>query len=108
VPALQEDTNARWQRAREGLTAGGLTLNEYRAQLDLPAVTNGEVFLRTLAQVEVPALLPKGAKAAGCEHEHKAKGVPDDEDDRRKSERALESAMAEYFTAQLGRIEKAV
>lgn len=107
VPALQEDQDAKWKRAHDGLSVGGLTVNEYRAQLALPAVANGDVFLRTLSQVEVPAMVVKGKKALGCEHQHKAT-PPDDDDERRKSERALEAAMVEYFDAQLGRIKKAV
>ena len=107
VPALQEDQDARWKRAHDGLAVGGLTVNEYRAQLGLPAVANGEVFLRTLSQLEVPAMIAKGKKAATCEHETKADAAPDD-DQRRKSERQLEKAMSEYFDAQIGRIVKAV
>ena len=107
VPALQEDVDSHWQRAREALTAGALTVNEFRAEVGMPSVSNGDVFLRTLSQLEIPAAVAKGKKSRSHEHEEKAAAAPDD-DERRKREKALEKAMVSYFDGQLGRIEKAV
>jgi phage portal protein BeeE len=107
VGALQEDQGKVWERARAGASAGIITINEARDQMGLPAVRNGDVFIRTLTMMEVPALIGKGAKALDCGHEHKAGEAPDD-DDRRKAERALQRDMEAYFKAQLGRIKEAV
>ena len=56
VPALQEERNGRWTRATTALNAGGITVNEFCAEVGLedkgPA---GEYYLRSMAIVEVPA-----------------------------------------------------
>jgi len=55
VPALQENRDAAWNRANQGVAGGWVTVNEARAEAGLPPVREGEVFLRTLAT------LPEGA-----------------------------------------------
>jgi len=107
VAALQEDQGKVWERARASASAGIITINEARDQMGLPAVRNGDVFIRTLTMMEVPALISKGQKALEHSHEHKAGEAPDN-DDRRKAERALQRDMESYFKAQLGRIKDEV
>lgn len=102
VPALQEDANARWLRAREGLASGGLTVNEYREEIGLGNVANGDVFIRSLVQQEVPVKIALGGKAQL--HDVKvATNAPDDEE-RRERERELERTMTGYLAGQLDRI----
>lgn len=134
VPALQEERNARWDRAVKALASGGITLNEFRQELGLPDMgSGGEIFIRTLAQVEVPAkrkaALPAGTTATEPEaepdmaetdmgemdagkrllpHTH-GKGVvaanaPDD-NERRKLEASLSKDLLKYFKGQQKRIE---
>lgn len=55
VDALQEDENQLWTRAREALTASGITRNEYRREVGLAPVGNGDVFLVPFNITEVPA-----------------------------------------------------
>lgn len=55
VTALQEDVDAKQQRAREHFRAGGITLNEYREAIGEPPDPAGDYYLRQPAQVIVPA-----------------------------------------------------
>lgn len=56
VPALQEELNARWDRAIKAFMAGAITINTFNAQIGLPDLgLNGEVFVRQLSLIEVPA-----------------------------------------------------
>lgn len=62
VPALQGRLAEVWARAREAFMTGAITVNEYREMIDRPTLgTAGEVFLRTVAQTEIPARV--GAKS---------------------------------------------
>ena len=45
VVALRESEQDRWNRATEAFRAGGLTVNDYRAEIGLPDVEGGDVFL---------------------------------------------------------------
>lgn len=45
VLALKESEQARWERATSAFQAGGISQNEYRAELSLPDVPGGDVFL---------------------------------------------------------------
>ncbi|HUV74799.1 MAG TPA: phage portal protein [Anaerolineae bacterium] len=56
VMALQEDKNQIWTRAREAATAGFITVNDFREQVGLPRVQDGDVFLRPMMISEIPAL----------------------------------------------------
>jgi HK97 family phage portal protein len=48
VPALQEDQNARWQRATTAFTAGAITINEFCEQVGLEGKgKDGEVYVRS-------------------------------------------------------------
>lgn len=46
VMALQEDTDKRHERARKNLDSGGITLNEFRAEIGKDADANGDYYLR--------------------------------------------------------------
>lgn len=106
VPALQEDQKMRWDRATAALSAGGITVNDFRDEIGLPPVGNGDVFIRGLAQVEVPAKMP-GVKR----HEHVVevkKQKPLDDEARKKKEAEIERALKKQFKGTLERIEKEV
>lgn len=45
VPALKEQQGALWQRATDALARGGITRNDFRQVVGLPAVPGGDVFL---------------------------------------------------------------
>jgi HK97 family phage portal protein len=45
VGALQEDASTKWTRANEGLSRGGLTVNDYRRIVGLPELEGLDVFL---------------------------------------------------------------
>jgi HK97 family phage portal protein len=45
VMALKEAEQSKWQRATTALTSGGITRNDFRNIVGLPAVANGDVFL---------------------------------------------------------------
>lgn len=128
VNALQEDRNKRWQRATAALSAGGILVNEFRAEVGLSDMgPAGNMFLRSTATVEVPAEtgvretpepiteIPEntgededteeepegetGGKSA------KAK-QPNDEQIRLRHEKAISKGMITFFDEQLGRVEK--
>jgi HK97 family phage portal protein len=55
VMAMQEDVDARHDRARKNLQAGGITLNEFRAEVGLDADPEGDYYLRPVtAQAATP------------------------------------------------------
>lgn len=60
VPALQEERDARWDRAIKAFQSGAVTLNEFCAEVGLPDKgPTGDVFIRQLSQVEVPLRKPR-------------------------------------------------
>ena len=67
VLALQEDANARAERARNGFVAGGMTRNEYRAVLGLDPDPAGDVYVVSLGMYEQPQgrALPAGSPGEG-------------------------------------------
>lgn len=106
VPAMQEDRDASWRRATAALSAGGLTVNMFLEEIGEEAIgPAGDVFLRTTLQVEVPMQTVRSV-AKGALPTTKAAKPPDD-DERRKHERALDTALNGYFDAQLGRVRRA-
>lgn len=54
VPALQEDRNKKADRFRAALDAGAITVNEFRAALDLAPLADGEVYLRGPQRIPIP------------------------------------------------------
>lgn len=53
VKALKDDADAKHKRAREDFAAGGITLNEYRAEINKPKDPDGDYYLRSRAIVPV-------------------------------------------------------
>lgn len=114
VPALQEAIGERWQRATEALRAGFITVNDARRQVGLPEDPRGDVYLRPVGAVEVPAAKTTKALAVeplavpsanGHGKNVKAEDVPDDEEDRRALEEETRAALVKFFGDQLERIE---
>lgn len=61
VVALQEKANERWSRYLEAFKVGGITVNQLVTELgEDPIGPSGEVYLRPMTMIEVPAKQPKG------------------------------------------------
>ncbi len=105
VPALQEDTNGRWDRAIRALQAGGITVNMFLEEIGQGTVGNGDIFLRSLTQQEVPLKRALGAKAHQHPHHAKVAGNAPDDDERRKRETHIERLVSTYLADQLERID---
>jgi HK97 family phage portal protein len=56
VPAFQEDVSPVWTRAGAAVAQGWATVNDARREANLPPVVGGDVFIRTLTMLEVPAV----------------------------------------------------
>lgn len=54
VHALQDDIDLKYRRAKDALTGGGITVNEYRLEIGKSPVPAGNIFLRPLNYLEVP------------------------------------------------------
>jgi HK97 family phage portal protein len=130
VKAFQDQTNAAWQRAKEALLAGGITVNEYRELIGKENIgPAGDVFLRgnTLQFVSLegevlnqPITTGVETLSSGDEEDEddsedteqpggkSTKAVAPDDDQRRTWERKIEKAMTGYFDAQIGRIRETV
>ncbi|CAK0775071.1 hypothetical protein CCP3SC1AL1_770005 [Gammaproteobacteria bacterium] len=105
VAAFQEENNEKWRRATDALRSGGITVNQFQAEVGLPdRGTAGEVYLRPLNVVEVPAK-GTGEKSASVPlfKVGEDKGAPDSKD-RSKHERIIRTAMDSYFQGQLQRV----
>jgi len=48
IEALQESRNDKFARAQQGASGGWITVNDARAEVDLPPVDSGDIFLRPL------------------------------------------------------------
>lgn len=57
IDALQESRNEKFTRASSGASGGWLTVNDARAEVGLPPVDGGDVFLRALMVQAVDALV---------------------------------------------------
>jgi HK97 family phage portal protein len=55
VPSLREEESARWERATNALSRGGITRNDFRQVVGLPPVPNGDVFLTPAGVLEEQA-----------------------------------------------------
>lgn len=103
VYALAELLADQRAAATEAWNAGGMTLNEYRAALDLPELPGpeGQAF-----KAPAPSLLPAGAAAGKAQPgpAERKSDPPPDADERRRHERIIERAMRAYLTAQQERI----
>lgn len=123
VYALQEDEGAKWTRSKEALASGAITVNEYREMIGLdrlPGAT-GDIFLRSMAQIEVPISgrveepepepepEPQEEDDRKHYHQHREIKVNDpDEKERMKHERIILQAMEDHLGKQLNRIIKEV
>lgn len=72
VPAMRDDQLPRKQFYLSALSGGGITRNDFRRELGLPTVTGGDVFLQSMATVEVPATAESGRRSLGAGHEVRA------------------------------------
>jgi len=54
LAAYRSVRESRRKEALEGLRSGGLTVNEYRTEMGLQAVGEGDIFLRTIAMMPTP------------------------------------------------------
>lgn len=78
VAALQEERTSRWTRAVSALAAGGITVNEFRAEIGLlSSGPSGDVYLRTPQQVPVPVNEGATAVPAPALGASRVKEVPD-------------------------------
>jgi HK97 family phage portal protein len=110
VSALQVDRNKLWIRAARGLNSGGITVNEYRHEIGLPAVRGGDIFLRKINQAEIDAPVIKSIDI-NTEIEYKAllEDAPDKED-RLQRENEMVVVVQKFLSGQnrriLGTVEK--
>lgn len=56
VPAMQDDVTPTWTRVGLAVTQSWATPNDARREVGLPPVEGGDVFLRSIASIEVPAI----------------------------------------------------
>jgi HK97 family phage portal protein len=118
VSALQEERNQRWTRATSAASAGLITVNEFCLEVGLPDKgVAGEVYLRGMATVEVPAktgvrptveVEQEMTETAAYIPGGNGKANPPDDRQRRKHEKEIELAMMDYFSGQVKRITSEV
>lgn len=65
VPALQADVTPTWTRSGAAIAQGWATVNDGRREVGLPPVVGGDVFLRSLVTVEVPAVAEQKQRSNG-------------------------------------------
>lgn len=108
VAALQEDVDAMHTRARNAFTAGGITLNEFRARLGEKPDVAGDYYLRTIAQIAEPAgQQPQPATEAPKQRRAmQAKAMRDAT--LRGLERRIRQAVRPYLLEQHERVAAAV
>jgi len=111
VPALQESQNIIWSRAREGFTAGAITVNEFREMVGLKSYgPAGDVFLRSPQQLAIPITQStnlsepiEGAAQLGHFETKALLSSPSDER-RREFEEKMTERLVEFFIAQKTRV----
>lgn len=115
VQALQTRLREKREWARGALSAGGITVNEFREVSGWPPVENGDVFLRSPLTIEMAAILKA---AAG--RDRQAKTAPPGRSEaekaaarsigrslrtlREEGEGRFESALADYFKSLSDRV----
>jgi HK97 family phage portal protein len=65
IPALQDDDTARWQLISNPGASKIATVNELRAEVDLPPISGGDVRILSIADIEVPATVQNGQRSNG-------------------------------------------
>jgi len=82
VPALQDVTMKRWERATRAAVGGVITINQFYREVGWPSIgTPGDVFVRPLSSIEVPMLEPRNPKEWTSATIQAPGGRPSNEDD---------------------------
>ena len=100
VAAYQEEAEKLWTRYLAALTAGGITVNEFRAGINLARLRGGDVLIRTLNQFDVPVLEEGATKQILDVIESKLLG----EDSRVKDENEVAKKMTTHLRKQKNRV----
>ncbi|HZF37810.1 MAG TPA: phage portal protein [Blastocatellia bacterium] len=81
IAALQEDENALHERAQKNLASGGITVNEYRAMINLQPRDDGDVYLRSSSvQAVTPEMVKASIQSALVTHRRTIQGDPTNTD----------------------------
>ena len=60
VPALQDVTMKRWERATRAAVGGIITINQFYREVGMPSIgAPGDVFLRPMSSIEIPLMKPR-------------------------------------------------
>lgn len=117
VKAFQEEINKRWDRATNALRSGGITRNQFFAEVGLPGGDPADdVYLMPLNVIAMPSgVLPKSfANTSGSSGNGKTLSItldrskanrPIDEQARTAAEAKMQTAMEGYFSKQFGKIK---
>lgn len=117
VKAFQEEVNQKWTRATSALAAGGITRNQFFAEVGLPGGgPKDDVYLIPLNIVETPiGVLKKptqtgtsgaaGTSAGDGKLAYKV-GRPADEATRIQLEAKMRMEMEKYFSREFGKIKE--
>lgn len=130
VATFQEERSLRWQRAQGALSAGAITVNEFRSEVGMQKTAGQDVFLRPMNMVAVPVgeeievfeeeeiedteeepIVNEDEKAeypaTSGKRADKA-GKPKDDEERKGFERLIAKDVRGFFDGQLGRIGKTI
>ena len=100
VAALQEDVDAAQKRARDNWSAGGITLNEFRAAIGYGAIAGGESAFRTAA----PAASPPPPAATSDGKATKDRESPTVATIERRIEREVRSYLTNEYRAAVAAV----
>lgn len=100
VVALQEDVDAAQKRARDNWSAGGITLNEFRAAIGYGAIAGGESAFRTAA----PAASPPSPAATSDGKATKDRESPTVATIERRIEREVRSYLTNEYRAAVAAV----
>lgn len=87
IEALQESRNDMFKRAQQGAVGGWITVNDARAEVDLPPVPGGDIFLRTLMMQAVDATAPVEELTEEDDESQEEPEEEPEEDDREEMSR---------------------
>ncbi len=101
VEVLQEDEAAHWTRAKEQITTGAITVNEWRKQEGLEPVAWGDVWwasatLGPIENAEAPALEPSAAVSAETQTEESVAATSQEQAARANEQHHLEYGGLEH------------
>jgi len=100
VAAYQEEAQKLWERYLAALTAGGITVNEFREGINLSRLRGGDVLIRTLNQFDVPVMEEGATKQVIDMLESKLL----DAGGRVKDENEITKQMTTYLRKQKNRV----